>query len=464
MDAVGYSRMMSDDEEGTLRTLAGHRQVIDEIIQSREGRIFNTGGDSVLAEFESPVEAVRCAVEIQAALKTRNTNLQKSKRMLFRIGINLGDVTVKDGDLLGDGVNVAARLESSAEPGGICVSSSVYEQTLGKLTLGFADLGELALKNITRPVHAYTVFEGEPSVRPLHGRKARAAKPSATVLIGFLVVVVLAALLWWQQQKPLPPPAPPAPDPEEVLWSEVRMSDNPAEFAAYLQQYPNGAHSELAKLRMAKLQAEEAQQRELQEALQKAQEAVRNAKDEVASVKARQQQARLEAELQRARLEAEKARVAMQAEKAKLEQLKQKQQQQEAAAAAAAVARSQPVVAAPSPEPKAPPGPRRYDGTWKVIFECHEYLGQPPFTSSVDGTISDGSLDIERGNPGYRGYISASGRLRDDDTLVIYGQRYSWKASRNVDVDFEGKFTGGSFTGSGTFGRRDCDLTMLRSE
>jgi len=124
-DAVGYSRHMARDEEETMRILSAHRAVIDGIIDFHSGRIVGTAGDSVLAEFASPVEALRCAVEIQAALKTRNESLPEEKRLAFRIGINLGDVMVKGDDLLGDGVNVAARLEGIAEPGGICISSSV---------------------------------------------------------------------------------------------------------------------------------------------------------------------------------------------------------------------------------------------------------------------------------------------------------------------------------------------------
>ena len=144
-DAVGYSRAMAADEEGTMKVLAAHRAVIDGIIQFHEGQIFNTAGDSVLAEFASPTQAVRCAVEIQDALKTRNDSLPEDKRMQFRIGVNLGDVMVKGEDLLGDGVNVAARLESIAEPRGIDVASSLYHQIAGKHDLGFSDLGEQSL-------------------------------------------------------------------------------------------------------------------------------------------------------------------------------------------------------------------------------------------------------------------------------------------------------------------------------
>jgi class 3 adenylate cyclase len=141
-DAVGFSRQMSENEESTLQVLAAQRAIIDRLIVAHEGRIFGTAGDSVLAEFASSVEAVRCAVEIQEALQTRNEGAPEAQRLEFRIGVNLGDVMVDGADILGDGVNVAARLESIADPGGICISSSVYDQILGKLSLGFVDLGE----------------------------------------------------------------------------------------------------------------------------------------------------------------------------------------------------------------------------------------------------------------------------------------------------------------------------------
>ena len=159
-DAVGYSRLMAADEEGTAKILAAHRAVIDGIIGFHEGRIVGTAGDSVLAEFPSPVEAVRSAVEIQDALNTRNDSLSETQRLQFRIGINLGDVIMKGDDLLGDGVNVAARLESIAEPGGICISSGIYDQIAGKLNLGFVDIGAQSLKNIDRPIHVYRVDRG----------------------------------------------------------------------------------------------------------------------------------------------------------------------------------------------------------------------------------------------------------------------------------------------------------------
>jgi adenylate cyclase len=157
-DIAGYSRLVAEDEEETLRRLASYRSVTDDFIAKAGGRIFNTAGDAVLAEFPSAVEAVRCAIDIQESLRTRNMAYPASRQMSFRIGITIGDVVERDdGDLLGDGVNIAARLEGLAEAGGICVSRSVHEQVANKLSVQFADIGAQEVKNIPTPVHAYMV-------------------------------------------------------------------------------------------------------------------------------------------------------------------------------------------------------------------------------------------------------------------------------------------------------------------
>ena len=197
-DAVGFSKQMGSDEEGTVRVLSAHRAVIDGIITFHEGRIVSTAGDSVLAEFSSVVEAVRCAVEIQEALKTRNDSLSADHRMLFRVGINLGDVVVKDKNVLGDGVNVAARLESIAEPGGICISSSVYDQITGKLDLGFEDMGEQTLKNISRPIRAYRMSGATAMARMAKRTPARSLRKSAVLAIGALCLGAISAAIGWQ--------------------------------------------------------------------------------------------------------------------------------------------------------------------------------------------------------------------------------------------------------------------------
>jgi class 3 adenylate cyclase/Tfp pilus assembly protein PilF len=169
-DIAGYSRLIAEDEEETLRRFEGYRTVFAEFVERGSGRIFNTAGDAILAEFQSAVEAVRCAVDVQESLRARNLAYPPSRHMNFRIGITIGDVVERDnGDLLGDGVNIAARLESIAPPGGICVSRSVHEAVATKMTLQFADAGPQTLKNIPERIQAYTLTLDEelaPQVTP----------------------------------------------------------------------------------------------------------------------------------------------------------------------------------------------------------------------------------------------------------------------------------------------------------
>src|SRR5215471_3546227 len=156
-DVAGYSRLMGLDEVGTARTLREHRKVTDALVTKHGGRLVKTTGDGVLLEFPSVVDAVECAVAMQAVMAERNQGVPEDRRMLFRIGINLGDILTEGDDILGDGVNVAARLEAIAEPGGICLSSSAHDQVCGKVAVEFTDLGEQTLKNITRPIRTYAV-------------------------------------------------------------------------------------------------------------------------------------------------------------------------------------------------------------------------------------------------------------------------------------------------------------------
>ncbi|MGY8664072.1 adenylate/guanylate cyclase domain-containing protein [Bradyrhizobium sp. UFLA05-109] len=159
-DVAGYSRLMGLDEVGTARTLREHRKVTDALVAKHGGRLVKTTGDGVLLEFPSVVDAVECAVAVQALMAERNQGIPQDRRMLFRIGINLGDILIEGEDILGDGVNIAARLEGIAEPGGICLSSSAYDQVRGKVAVEFAELGEQKLKNIALPIHAYAVGVG----------------------------------------------------------------------------------------------------------------------------------------------------------------------------------------------------------------------------------------------------------------------------------------------------------------
>src|SRR5215210_44870 len=181
-DVASYSRLMSADESGTMRTLTAHRDVMDGLIAQHGGRIANTAGDSVLAEFPSVVDAVECAVAVQEKLGQANAGLAEDQALRFRVGIHVGDVMVRSGDLLGDGVNVAARVQALTEPGGVWLSGRAYEEVEGKLSAAFEDRGEQQVKNIARPVRVYALAAGprsysEPKALPLPDKPSIAVLP-----------------------------------------------------------------------------------------------------------------------------------------------------------------------------------------------------------------------------------------------------------------------------------------------
>jgi len=185
VDVAGYSRLMGEDEEGTLAALrAVRRDLADPKIAEHRGRIVKTTGDGLLAEFASVVDAARCAVEVQREMIARNAAVPAERRIEFRMGINVGDIIIEDGDIFGDGVNIAARLEALAEPGGICLSAAAHEQVRDRLDLTFDDLGEQQVKNIARPVRTYAVALGAPSraVQPATVPPPLPDKPSLVVL------------------------------------------------------------------------------------------------------------------------------------------------------------------------------------------------------------------------------------------------------------------------------------------
>jgi class 3 adenylate cyclase len=196
-DVAEYSRLMAEDEEQTLRIFREHSQTFRALVDVHHGRIFNTAGDAILAEFTSPVEAVRCATDIQAALRTRNDQLPLTRQVKFRVGVNLGDVMVQNSDLLGDGVNIAARLQGAAAPGGICISGSVYDQIRNKLSLGFESLGERRFKNIPQPVRTFIVA-GTNDDGQLPPSKKSSRRPGVLVkfTVAALSLLVLAGGYW----------------------------------------------------------------------------------------------------------------------------------------------------------------------------------------------------------------------------------------------------------------------------
>jgi class 3 adenylate cyclase len=235
-DVEGYSRLMEIDEEGTLATLSAHRTITDELIAAHAGRIFGTAGDSVLAEFASVFSAVQCAIDIQEALAEANGTIPEERRLRFRIGINVGDVMVKDGDIFGDGVNIAARLEGLAKPGGICISRGVRDHIRYKLPHSFEDLGEQAVKNIAQPVRVFRLMPGEGKPEP----------PPAHEPISL--------------QSELPKPDPKSV--ELLFWESIKDSVRAADYEAYLEQYPDGDFAALALARREALTDADGQARD----------------------------------------------------------------------------------------------------------------------------------------------------------------------------------------------------------
>jgi class 3 adenylate cyclase len=215
-DVVGYSRLMGADEERTHERLKTHlRQLVDPKIQEHHGRIVKSTGDGMLAEFSSVVDAVRCAVEIQRGMLDRNADTLEDKRIAFRIGINLGDVISDKGDIYGDGVNIAARLETLAEPGGICISRTVRDHIRDKLPYIFDDMGEQTVKNIARPVRVYAMGPAAVASLPVvsvpaqtnSGRSIGSAKGLLLAASVIAALGVAAAGVWWQWPQRVSPTA-----------------------------------------------------------------------------------------------------------------------------------------------------------------------------------------------------------------------------------------------------------------
>jgi len=203
-DVHGYSKLMGDDDEYTVNLITNYREIMEGLIEQHQGRVVDAPGDNILAEFASSLNAVHCAIEIQRRLEAENTKLPDNRRMNFRIGINLGDVLHKDDRIYGNGVNIAARIENLADPGGICISRGVYDQVEGKLAIGFADLGPHTVKNIRTPVRVYKVLLGPhdkgKSVGTTKAKVSKRRLMPAVIIV--LVVIIGSAVIWHQQAKP----------------------------------------------------------------------------------------------------------------------------------------------------------------------------------------------------------------------------------------------------------------------
>ena len=238
-DVVGYSRLMEADEEATVSTLSTYREIIEGLVASHHGRVFGSAGDSVVVEFASPIEAVRCAVDIQRELEVHNVDLPEDRRMRLRIGVNLGDVIVEGDNLLGDGVNIAARLETLADPGGISLARSVFDQVKKQLDLGYEFLGEHEVKNIAEPIQVYRVLTQPEAAGKIIGETKRATQSWKRMALAAAVVLLIAFAgvgLWLRPWQATVEPASvermahPLPDkPSIAVLPFTNMSDDPAQ-------------------------------------------------------------------------------------------------------------------------------------------------------------------------------------------------------------------------------------------
>ena len=435
MDAVAYSARMAEDEERTLRTLAGHRRIIDGLIASYDGRIVTTGGDSVLAEFRSSVEAVRCSVEIQQALTTRNDSLPGEERLLFRIGINLGDVIVDGNDVLGDGVNVAARLESIADPGGICISSSVYDQISGKLNLGFADMGEQSLKNIVRPVRTYRVEPADTtrsrSPGPLQSAAVRQSNAPAPARRPMMFVAAAAALAAVAVAAWMLGSRSGAPGTTTTQPKPASASDTADSAAAAGTSTPSTAASPAT---VAPIQVAPLSPRQPTVAAQAQGVDVPQGSSAAAPLRSNSPVRSVPPDPSGARVDAERPRDNL----------------------GSVRATEPPTSAPPVPAQQTPASYSR--GT--AEYRCTDEDGP-----AREGTVRvvNGNLLVEVGEPAApRGFVTARGRVNDDGTvtLVVAGRgRGGGRGGRGTAMTFEGRLMNGRGIVTGPQGR--CSLTLV---
>lgn len=415
-----------------MRVLSAHRAVIDGIIEFHDGRIVNTAGDSVLAEFASPVEAVRCAVEIQDALRTRNDSLPVEQRLEFRVGVNLGDVMVKGDDLLGDGVNVAARLEGIAEPGGICISSSIYDLIRGKLDLGFVDIGEQSLKNIEHPIRVYRVDrDGVASADAANSvRKTPRSRLPAAAGVAALLVAALGVAAW--QQGLLP----------QMPWEaeRQRQAAADAERRAKIE----------ADLARARAEAEAARDRAEAETA-----AATEARRALEEQRVTESKAAAAAELARARAEADAVKRKAEAELAAARQARERAERE-------AGERSK--LAAVAPSPVAPAAPSAPGNAWSAALICDAWRNAGAVHFLLDSTFGSSGFELTLGHPEQPGYVKLRGNPGPDGRLVLAGNGRTGKQSRRPGTPYEARFDGllksGVYEGQGKLGARPCVVRL----
>lgn len=450
-DVEGYSRMMGEDEERTVAVLRGHREIFDGLLRAHRGRVFNTAGDAILAEFPSAVEAVRCATEIQTALRTRNEHLAPEERMWFRIGINLGDVIVQGVDLLGDGVNVAARIQTVADPGGVCISGSVYDQIQNKLTLQIRQLGEKSFKNIAQPIRTFSITD-DAAAGPAGARWRRMRKgPWAPALAGLVALAVIAGGIWLYR------------DYGQRATEEARRAEEAQRVTETQRKAEQDKAAKANAEREAKLLAE---LQSAKDALTQAEASKRKAEQDRVAAEAAQREARLQTELRSARDAQQRAEAtekkAEEERRAAAEALRAAETAAKAAEAKAAETKASQAKGEPkaaqtaAAQAAAGKGIERFDGAysgrmctlnadgsprcWNVALSVRQGVLSAVWTSRFNsqpahakGTISadgDVKLELDAHNPrgvALRGTASGSWA---NNKIVVSG---AW--SNNVPVD-----------------------------
>jgi len=412
---------------------------------------------------------VRCAVEIQDALRTRNDSLPDEQRMQFRIGVNLGDVMVKGEDLLGDGVNVAARLESVAEPGGICVSSSVYDQIAGKLDLGFVDIGAKALKNIDRPVRIYRI---ERAGRPRSGKVMRGGR-RAIIGRNLAAAVMLAALgvgAWHFGL--LPKPSGEDPEAAKAAAERIKMEQELAKARAQARAEKERAEAQAAEAAKARRALEEQRaaeaharaEAELARARAEAEAARRKAAAELEAAAAKRRLEEQRTTEARARAEAELARKRAEAEEAKRKAVAELAAAEDARRTAEASAKAP--VGTPAPNvamAKAPLSLR--EGKWSVEISCPSFRGFPERTITM-GLARDGELLVaEQGEADAPLSLSLRGTQDSDGTLWLRGQGVTGlrAGARTYPAGFFIKPVADRYEGKGRLGKRECTAIISRA-
>lgn len=442
-DAANFSRLVAQDEERTLRVLSAHRAVMDRTIRAYGGRVVATAGDSVLAEFASPVQAVRAAIEIQRVLDRCNLESGLASPMLFRIGINVGDVVVDGDNILGDDVNVAVRLEGLAPPGGICIAANVREHVVGKIDARLRDMGMQFLKNIPRPLRVYEIIadvaRARASLHPVWPVPSKLLAATAAA-----VALLLAA--WLSLHDPRGERDLIGADAHEYAsWNAFRQTSDRAK----ARTPAPGPRDGLMAARAGGGGEDEARAKAIEASRAQA-EALR-LRDEAQAAAARaaaegETAARLEAAAQAAARRAAAAARAAEAAQARLER-------------GAAPAAAEPVAALQRAS--------ALDGYWTADWSCEASAERPAKFLRLPAVIQYREIRIEAGEAGLPGFLRAYGTVTEDGGFALQGAhlpRSEHIVGQEDPLQVRGRIEGERLTGAGTIGKHRCSVLLTRAD